>query len=438
MRNVNPDDLDQLAKLLDGKGGLAEKLTEAFTRASNLGVSGQLAAIKPMQTWAADNPPDIRKRAALVREEQLFERGDRETYSEWLARIEAHYLAKVPGFEKLSEKQIEEFLNDVSDVTTAVKIGGITLTSGIAMGTVMFQNSWHSGWLRAAVNSGWWERGGALRTWAGTGLRGITPGVLRSVAAPGSWLPGQLGNWFARSSTYQSISRIPFTATTRATLLGHAWDAFRALPGVRSPFVTKGINFLVGSDALAVRYGGASHSGALIARAGQASLLRVGRAASYFQKLNNARPAVIAAGKTASPFLKGLGAAAKTGGFFRVAGVGASALATGVSIANVAAQGNPAAAFRKKGAGYVADLAEVGFNASLTAAMVAPNPVTIGLAVGTGLVYGGAKVVEHWDEIKDGGGKAIDWAGDKLSKAGEGLADGAKSVAKAANPMNWF
>ncbi|MET7936466.1 hypothetical protein [Streptomyces sp. NPDC005322] len=39
----------------------------------------------------------------------------------------------------------------------------------------------------------------------------------------------------------------------------------------------------------------------------------------------------------------------------------------------------------------------------MTAAMVAPNPVTIGLAVGTGLVYGGAKVVEHWKDIKEGG-----------------------------------
>jgi hypothetical protein len=34
--------------------------------------------------------------------------------------------------------------------------------------------------------------------------------------------------------------------------------------------------------------------------------------------------------------------------------------------------------WEKSKAGYLANYAEVGFNASLTAAMVAPNPVTIG------------------------------------------------------------
>ncbi|WP_405561092.1 hypothetical protein [Streptomyces sp. NBC_01180] len=67
--------------------------------------------------------------------------------------------------------------------------------------------------------------------------------------------------------------------------------------------------------------------------------------------------------------------------------------ATGFSTANVIAQGNPVAAFKREGAGYVADVAEAGFNASMTAAMIAPNPVTIGLAVGFGVVYGGAKIV---------------------------------------------
>ncbi|MGW3494267.1 PE-PGRS family protein [Streptomyces sp. NPDC001020] len=438
MRNVNPDDLDQLAKLLDGKGGLTDKLNEAFIRASALGVSDKLTAIKPMQAWARDNPSDMRKRAAIIREDELFKRGDRETYSDWLARIESHYLAKIPGLKEVGEKDIETFLNNVSDVTGVLKIGGVTLLSGTAMGKVLLQNSWYNGALRTAVDSSWWARGGAFRARLGGVLSRIPAGQLRSLSAPGSWLPGQLGNMFSGSRLYQNASQIPFMASRRAAWLGQGWDAFRTLPLVRSPLVTKGINFMVGSDALAMRYGGATHSGALVSRAGQASLYKVFRSASYFQKINNARPAVIAAGKTASPLLKGLGTASKAGGFLRVAGVGASAVATGVSIANVAAQGNPVEAFKKKGAGYVADVAEVGFNASLTAAMVAPNPVTIGLAVGTGLVYGGAKVVEHWDDIKAGTGKAVDWVGDKASKVGKGIANGAKSVAKKANPMNWF
>ncbi|WP_266683095.1 PE-PGRS family protein [Streptomyces sp. NBC_00847] len=435
---VNPDDLDQLAKLMDGKGGLLDRLDEAFTRATTLGVSDNLVRLKPMQTWAAETAPDLRKRAVLAREDQLFERGDRETYSDWMARIEAHYLAKAPGLKEIGEKDIEEFLNDVSDITGVIKVGGTTVVTGVGMANVLFKNSWYNGLLRNAVNSDWLERGGGARAWAAAGLRRIPVGELRSLSAPGSWLPGQLGNVFATSTLYQNASRIPFTATRRAALLGRAWDELRALPVLRSPAVAKGINFLVGSDALAMRYGGATHSGALVTRAGQASLLKVFRSASHIQKLNNARPAVIAAGKTASPFLKGLSAAAKTGGFIRYAGIGASLLSTGVSAANVWAQGNPREAFKKKGAGYVADVAEVGFNASLTAAMVAPNPVTIGLTVGTGLVYGGAKVVEHWDDIKAGTGMAVDWVGDKASKIGKGLAHETRTVAKAANPMNWF
>ncbi|MFD9885090.1 PE-PGRS family protein [Streptomyces alboflavus] len=431
MRNVNPDDLDQLAKLMDGKGGLADKLDEAFTRASTLGVTDKLGPIKPMRTWVTTTPPDLRKRATLVRGEQLFERGHRETYSDWLARIEAYYLAKVPGLKDLGEKDIEKFIKTTMEVTGAVKIGGLTLAASLGMANVFLKNSWKQGLLRAAVESSWMSRPGTFRAMMQRGLLRIPAGELRSLAAPGSWLPGQLGNFFTRSRLYQQASRVPFTAGLRADLLGRGWDAFRALPGVRSPLVTRGINFLVGSDALAARYGGATHSGALVARSGQASLLRIGRSAAYFQRLNNARPSIIAAGKTASPFLKGLSTASKAGGFLRVAGVGASAISTGVSAANVWAQGNPVDAFKKKGAGYVADVAEVGFNASLTAAMVAPNPFTIGATVVTGVVYGGAKVVEHWDDIKEGAGKAKDWVGDKAKDFG-------KSVAKSKlNPMNW-
>ncbi|MFE1295334.1 PE-PGRS family protein [Streptomyces sp. NPDC058731] len=440
MRMVNPDDLEQLATLFDGRGGIVDKVDEAFIRASRLGVSHKVAALKPLRSWASETAPDLRRRAGIAREERLLERGDRETYSDWLARIEAHVLAKAPGLSSLGEKNIEGFLNDVSDVTGIIKVGGTTLVMGTSLANVMFKNSWYHGLLRTAVDSEWWDTAGTgtARARLASTLRALPKGQLRSLSAPGSWLPSRLGGLFARSTLYQQASRIPFTATRRADLLGMAWNQARSLPLLRSAFVSKSIDFFVGSDAMAARYGMVTHSGALVARAGQADLLRVFRTASYLQKLNNARPAVIAAGKTASPFLKGVGAAARAGGFLRVAGIGMSAVSTGVSVANVWAQGNPREAFKKKGAGYVADVAEAGFNASLTLAMVSPNPVTIGLAVGTGLVYGGAKVVEHWDDIKSGTRKAADWVGDKTSKLGKNLAHGAKSAAKAANPMNWF
>ncbi|MFF3519399.1 hypothetical protein ACFY1Q_00605 [Streptomyces albidoflavus] len=65
-RLVNPKDLEQLAKLLDGRGGLADKLDEAFTRASTLGVSGKLSSLRPMRTWVSDTGPELRKKAAYA------------------------------------------------------------------------------------------------------------------------------------------------------------------------------------------------------------------------------------------------------------------------------------------------------------------------------------------------------------------------------------
>ncbi|MFE9406735.1 PE-PGRS family protein [Streptomyces sp. NPDC006530] len=446
MRNVNPDDLDQLAKLFDGKGGVGDKLTEAFSRASTLSVTDKLATLKPMRTWVTETPPDMRKRATAAREEQLLERGDRETYSDWLQRVEAYYLAKVPGLDRIGQENIDAFLGYVGDITGLLSTAGKTAFIASGAATVFFRNSWYSGALRQLLTktaSGQRPASAFVQLLA-MGLNKLPKGIPASLSAPGSWLPSRLGALFGNSSLYQDISRIPFTTTRRNALLGEAYDFARGLPGVRSEAATKAINFFVGNDKLAAQFGGkalpwgggetAIAAGLDLKRAGNANLWRIYKAAHFGQEASN----ITGVGEAAAPWLTGLKTVSRAGGFLRVAGVGASAVSTGVSFANVVAQGNPIEAYKKKGAGYVADVAEVGFNASMTAAMIAPNPVTIGLAVGTGLVYGGAKVVEHWDDIKDGAGKAANWVGDKASKASHEIASGAKSVAKHLNPSNWF
>ncbi|MFF4220641.1 hypothetical protein [Streptomyces nondiastaticus] len=83
-------------------------------------------------------------------------------------------------------------------------------------------------------------------------------------------------------------------------------------------------------------------------------------------------------------------------------------------------------------------MAEAGFNASMTAAMIAPNPVTIGATVITGGIYVGVKAYEHWGEVEKAWGKTVHWTGDKAREIGSGVVHGAKSLAKKANPMNWF
>ncbi len=63
--------------------------------------------------------------------------------------------------------------------------------------------------------------------------------------------------------------------------------------------------------------------------------------------------------------------------------------------------GNPVEAFKSEGAGYVADLARLGFSGSTAAFLVAPNPIAGGAVIVTGLVWAGAEVVDHWDEITE-------------------------------------
>ena len=146
----------------------------------------------------------------------------------------------------------------------------------------------------------------------------------------------------------------------------------------------------------------------------------------------------------------GLRAAVSTAGAWRGLGIVGGVAATGYGMANLAAQGHPADAFRREGAGYVADWGQMGFNASLTAAMIAPNPVTWGLVAVTGVVWAGAEIVDHWPAISAAAGEAsdrvADWGSDRLDDAGEALddvRDTVEDLASAAadskaNPMNWF
>ncbi|HEY0187164.1 MAG TPA: hypothetical protein VGC67_06720 [Cellulomonas sp.] len=115
--------------------------------------------------------------------------------------------------------------------------------------------------------------------------------------------------------------------------------------------------------------------------------------------------------------------AARSMGVLKTLGVAGSAVATVGSAVNVASQGWPWDAYEANGIDYVADVAEVAFNASLTAAMVCPNPVTLGLAVGTGVAYGVTEVVAHWDEITTLVSDGLDAAADLLDGAGDAIGD---------------
>ncbi|MCX4551034.1 PE-PGRS family protein [Streptomyces sp. NBC_01387] len=476
MRMANPDDLEQLATLIDGKGGVQDKLDEAFTRATQLGVSSHLVSLKPLRSWTQDTGPDLRRRASIARlesgdpeagmrwagfspkelekylkdhqgkgltpdeillansvaasedpEASAFKRKSNESLNDWISRMKAHALEQIPGLAPHAAT-IVSIMDLYGDWKSVGGTAATVTMQGTALTKVLVGNS-----LKQGVLAPWKNRIGtvlagrnnSLLKWSGNKIVAYTPKV-RSLGAPGSWFPSKLSQW---------AQKIPGTKGFVADWTGEAYNAVRGLSIMKSPIwkgvtVNKAINFVVGSDSLAARYGGLTHSGQAVSRAGNANLLKVsGNIFSKARDLNFSRTASLT---------KGLAGAGKVAGALRGVGIVGSVAATGFSAANVIAQGNPVTAFKEKGAGYVADVAEVGFNASMTAAMIAPNPVTIGLAVGFGVVYGGAKIVQHWGDIKKGAGKAADWVGDKASKVGDGIAHGAKSLAKHVNPAHWF
>ncbi|MER7970624.1 hypothetical protein ABTX35_16770 [Streptomyces sp. NPDC096080] len=92
MRTVDPDDLERLAKMLDGRGGVQDGLDEAFSRASRLGVSSKLTALRPLRSWVTETAPDLRKRASIAR----LEDGDPEAGLRW-AGFSAEELKKYEG-----------------------------------------------------------------------------------------------------------------------------------------------------------------------------------------------------------------------------------------------------------------------------------------------------------------------------------------------------
>ncbi|MFE6227060.1 MULTISPECIES: hypothetical protein [unclassified Streptomyces] len=130
----------------------------------------------------------------------------------------------------------------------------------------------------------------------------------------------------------------------------------------------------------------------------------------------------------------GLANAAKAAGWLRGAGVVGGVAATAYGVANLTTYN--ADMIKADPAKFASDLTGTAFSASMTALTVAPNPVTLGLAVGTGVAYGAALIWDNHEAIGKGLEKAGDWVGDKASDIGNGIKDGAKKLGSALNPFD--
>ncbi|MFJ2818341.1 mucin-2 [Streptomyces sp. NPDC087294] len=405
-RMGNPDDLEHLAKLFDGRGNLRDRLDEAFTRASHLGVRDTLSPIKPMVSWTDDTAVDLRRRAAVLRAENgdpkaaalyagfkpedlkggslppeamlianasvadgskfdsaWLKRKPGETYQDWLQRIPGDAVAKVSGDENLGEV-VGDYISLTALASTVP--GAFKMAAAGTLHLIKYFKS--------------------LKT----------PGSVKFLKAPGTTL--------AQILKGQGPSYLP----SRVARLG-------ASIGARTPAPI--LDFLAGKDSLAALSGKQW--------AWEANLLKVGKNAGSLSRATGA--------SRLGAFASGAGAAARTAGFWRVTGIGGSAAATVIGGFDVWQEGNPADAFKRDKAGYVAKVSGVAFNASLTAAMIAPTPLTIGAAVVTGAVYGVASIVDNWDTVKKFPGKVADagaWAGKEIGEGAGKLADGAKSLGK--------
>lgn len=479
IRSVNPVDLEQLATLIDGKGptSLRSRTDAAFRSAAALGATSHLSGLRPLTTWAGDTAPDLRRRAAIARMDAgdltggflwagfsaqdlatykgdglspelalvansvaasgdpkaaEFRRRPNENLDDWIDRLKAQALTAIPGL-KPFEPAVQSYLTNFGDWKSATDTAGHVLFQGTQLTKVLVGNSFKTGWLRQ------WQ------TWAATTLESTNSTrlkdlakfiddwkpVIRSLSAPGSWLPGKITS---------AIQHVPGLNGTISDLTGVGWDRLRDKPfmdtALHGVSANKVINFLVGNDKLAKQFGGLTHSGVQVKRAANANLGRVGVKAYQGLRQGTAFENVAAKSRYGAA-LKGLVTVGETAGAFRSFNIATSVAMTGISAANLISDGNPVKAFKREGAGYVADAADTAFNASLTATLIAPNPVTFGLTIATGSVYVGAEVVQHWGDIKKGTSKATHWVDKTTSNVTHGIASGAKSAAKNLNPTHW-
>ncbi|MYS95001.1 MULTISPECIES: hypothetical protein [Streptomyces] len=385
-RVVNPQDLEQLAKLLDGRGGVGDKLSEAFTRASALGVSSKLTAIRPMHSWISDTAPELRKKAAYAR----LEDGDP------LAGL------LLAGFtpEQLKNKDLPP---DVLLVANATASDG-------------------------EVDDDWLKKkdGESLDDWLvrvqGDAVTQLT-GNEKLGKAVATYIEGaaNLSAFFTSSTTallggkslisyFRSSKVLNAPGTFTARLINGHWDKLSRIPRAGSWLTRVPTSALAGSDEAAMLAGYMRKGAFYMPTSTEANLLRVAQRG-------------------------GLANAAKAAGWIRGVGIVGSAGATAWGIANLATMDH-GKAWKEDKAKYLSNWTGTAFNASLTAAMVAPNPVTVGLAVGTGLAYAGTLVWDNWDSISKGAEEAADWVGDKADKAGEAISDGAKKLGSALNPFD--
>ncbi|MBX6383189.1 MAG: hypothetical protein IRZ07_09480 [Microbispora sp.] len=463
-RSFKPEELERLAGLMDDLNRLAD---EVFKRAWPLQASQIVAPLRELPGWGSETARDLRRRAAIGRLQtgdpfaglvwagfpplEILANGNKidpatlisvnsvadwanktgntdfhrkpgESLDDYLKRLKAAAISNAIPALKPHEETVANILKIIGDVKGVADTAPVVTTQAVSLSRVLF----HNHVLRPTVNpllakakdsvlqSSLVKANPALRS----RLLGSKIALsAKSVTAPGNSLVGLTRRLFMKSKLYRDyVAMLPHEFEMQA--VGKVASTGRALAGIT---VNDLLKFAFGDNRLAAELGGKTHAGVDVLVSGEANLIKVWSATADPKKME-AAAAIL---KVQPTTLTRLEVVARTAGAFRSFGIVGSVASTGYSLANVISQGDPREVFKRNGAGYVADIAELGFNASLTAAMVCPNPVAIGATVVTGAVFAGAKVVEHWDDIEAG-----------AKKVGEAIGEGTKKVFSSLNPFD--
>ena len=479
----------------DALTDLAGTLPGLLSAADGLEVGGEVAQLRAAPTWASETAVDLRARVGLVErlehgdthfkaftvspeelkqmaggampvDEQLYtleaaeiakDKGEKgildwdgsQNFSDWIEKVEARALAHLPLLDDKGEL-IQKGIHAFDEYQDLLKAGGM---ASLAVANLSKTQAYS---LLFKVTSRWGEAGAtalegrrlALQAqWLRKGIAAVDSFYLsgkRTLVAPGTtlpWLKAQAVKYILKSQTFEEA----LTAARTATVVGRdgpqltKWAEF-----LNQPFVRDNMDRLVDLAKAPAVGRIANITGNIFGRPWQTQVLNeagvledvvVGRNATNLLKVARV-----------DSFLE----AGRVAGGLRVLGVAGSAFATGDSLVGLVSSfrsGEEQEAWTHGGASgkakVIGDVAEVAFNGSLTAAMIAPSPVTWGAVAVTGVVYGGARLVEHWDDVTDAVSDAADWTGDKVGDAadavGDTVSDGFDAVKDSKlNPGNWF
>ena len=478
---VDPEVLASTVVALEAAAGDVPSL---ISRAGGLGASGDVSGLSGVEAWATDTARDLTKRIGIVEQlnsdtvtlggvemdpsiartiagggtpiddamlavvladpdDDRWQDTSPANAGEWFEQLQEDALRRLGGIrdEETAEALVEAF-NVVNDLAQAGVVTVATTASIFKVGGPALANLLARTQVATPVINRLAQGGPQAVSWANrlsSALNTADDFFVRSRTQfryPGSFVPNAAGSIATRLTpiaenfdawvTRMASRTQPFPAgTSNPTLLARLVNSSG---GTRATsFVSRILQTQAGSQLPRV----ASWTNNIIGR----PWVNPANGSVYGRGAGN----LVTMARTS-----GMGTMARSAGVLRLGGAGFSALATvdgAIGMWNNRAE--LAQMWQEGGtegkAHVVGEVAETAFNASMTAAMVAPNPLTLGAVAVTGVVWAGAEIVEHWDEISAAAGEAAEWAGDRAEEAVDWAEDRWDDVKESdLNPMNWF